>query len=306
VPSVRRFWLTLGPGAPLYLTDLVRGYGCIQLDLGYPEIREVVNNRPDTDGTFDRTNLFGARAVTAEILAWPGGESTIDDVVRLFGPYLDPRSRPVLHVTQFSDQPDVDLQAPEKTLTLRAARMASPMTHPKSRSVQMAWVAPDPILRDVTVNTAIARSGSSTSAGRTYPLAYPRAYPIGGSISTIGVISTPGDVPVRPLFRVFGPITNPRIYVPTYYPLPVVDGPAGFIVWNGIIDAGHYVEFDTIAKVALYDGDPAQPVTSSIDWGTLVWPVIRPIPGTGRMQLLGDSTTNITQAQAIWQDGYLL
>ena len=66
----RRAWLTLG-ARTLLLEDPSSGYFCTSLDLGYPTVRAVTNNRPDDDG--------------------------IDDVADNFAPFMVPSARPVLH-----------------------------------------------------------------------------------------------------------------------------------------------------------------------------------------------------------------
>ena len=64
----RYAWLTLG-NQSVYLEDPDLGYFCTSLDLGFPTVRAVVNNRPDQHGIDDWTALWGERAVTASITA---------------------------------------------------------------------------------------------------------------------------------------------------------------------------------------------------------------------------------------------
>lgn len=59
-PCVRKAWLTLG-STLINLEDPTQGYFCTQLDLGFPSVREVTNNKPDQDGTDDRTRFMGSR-----------------------------------------------------------------------------------------------------------------------------------------------------------------------------------------------------------------------------------------------------
>jgi hypothetical protein len=152
------------------------GYACTSLDLGQPDIREVRDPRPDQHGIVDRTAYMGARLVTAMISAYPDTNSSIDDVIEQFGPFLDPAARSVLHVTTFSN-------APERTLVLRASQYSGglPMVVPPRRDVQFQWVAADPILRDVNVKSATSWAGSLGQGGRQYPRSYNLTYPAGGA-----------------------------------------------------------------------------------------------------------------------------
>ena len=83
---IRTAWLTLG-ALTLPLEDESRGYYCTQLDLGYPEVRDVTTNRPDQNGIDDRTQYFGSRLVSANILAQ---EPPVDDVAAVFAPFMVP------------------------------------------------------------------------------------------------------------------------------------------------------------------------------------------------------------------------
>src|SRR5215475_9017960 len=93
---VRKAWLVLG-GSTVQLEDQSKGYFCTSLDLGYPNVREVVNNRPDQDGADDRTRLMGPRAVSADITAIRSVPAQVDAVASMFAPYMVPSARPVLH-----------------------------------------------------------------------------------------------------------------------------------------------------------------------------------------------------------------
>jgi hypothetical protein len=301
----RRAWLTLGPQSLALDTP---SYACTSLDLGYPAPREVVNNRPDADGTDDRTALMGARVVQADLtaIATMGDESqTIDQIASSFSPYMLPSSRPQLHYVL--DRPG----APERVLTLRPTAYAWPIVGAFQRDISLQWTAPDPIARDPATKTTTAWAGTIAGGGRTYPLygpsgGLPRTYPVGSGSSTTGQVTTPGDVVVRPLLRVYGPITQARVNFAYYGGAGSASVPfkAGYA-----IAAGHYVEIDTAVHTAYLDGNSAQSVLSKLDWGALVWPAVPPLPGGAAVNLAGDPaglvTSGVTQAQVIWQDGYL-
>lgn len=90
---IRRAWLTLG-ALTMPLEDESRGYFCTKLDLGYPDVRDVVNNRPDQHGIDDRTQYFGARVVSADLVA---RGQPVDEVAAAFAPFMVPSVRPTLH-----------------------------------------------------------------------------------------------------------------------------------------------------------------------------------------------------------------
>jgi hypothetical protein len=267
---VRTAWLALN-GNTLLLEDPTAGYFCSMLDLGYPTPRDVLTNNPDANGATDRTQYFGIRTVTIQLEALDGAGARIDEVAGSFGPYLDPAARPVLHYV-------LDRGSnPERTMTLRAAAFTAPVEGPYQRSIQLQYVAGDPVAYDPTVQSATA------------------------TIASTATLSTAGDLPARPLLHIVGPVTGPAV---TLTPL----GP-GF-VWQlaflstFTIAAGHFVDIDTAARTVLLDGDPAKPRLGSIDWTASSWQWVA--PGVNySLRLLGGTTTGATQATATWNDGYL-
>jgi hypothetical protein len=297
----RTAWLELG-SLTVPLEDDDAGYFCQSLDLGYPDVREVVANRPDQDGIDDRTSLMGGRTVTASITALAGAGARIDQVAASFAPFMVPAARPVLHYVL--DRPG----AAERTLTLRAAGFSWPIVGAFERDIQLQWVAADPVARDPTVNTATAWSGSSSSPGRLYNLTFNRLYPVGGGGPVSAIISSPGDVAVRPLLRIYGPITGPVVNFTTTDPTSgaTTTWSVQFLA-DYRIDAGHFVDVDTSARTAyLDDGTSA---LSALDWGAISqgWPALPVLPATSTMSLtsLGGNTTGVTQVVATWSDGYL-
>jgi hypothetical protein len=291
---VRQAWLVLG-AQTVQLENVAAGWACDSLDLGYPTVRAVTNNRPDTDGIDDRTTLMGERAVSASIHAFASGGASIDAIAASFAPFMVPSVRPVLHYVL--DRPGT----PERIMTLRAANYTWAVVGPADRAIHLQWVAADPAARDPTQQTATSFSGSSTGAGRGYNLTFNRTYPSGGGSASSATITSPGDVAVRPLLRIYGPITAPAVaFTPN----------AGLVAFQPtmVVSGGHYIEVDCAARTAYLDGDRTQNVLTQMDWPTMNaqggWPLIPPHT-TVTMSLTGQSTGGSTQVQAFWNDGYL-
>ena len=290
---VRSAWLTLN-SLSVPLESVSGGWFCTSLDLGYPDVREVVSNRPDQDGIDDRTTLFGARTVTADITALTGAGAQIDAVVAQFAPFMVPSARPTLHYVL--DRPG----APERTMKLRAAGFTGPIAGPNERDIHLQWVADDPAALDPTEKTSTAWAGSSTAQGRTYNLTFNRIYPPGGGSKVDGVIRTVGDLGIRPRLKMYGPATRATVNI----------GPGSTLVLivaflpGYVINAGHYVDVDTAKRTAYLDGDPSQSVIASIDWFVSLWGVLQP-GVTNNMWMTGGSTSGVTQTIATWHDRYL-
>ena len=295
---VRRAWLTLG-ALSVDLENRAGGWFCTSLDLGYPEVRAVVNNRPDQDGADDRTAYFGPRTITANVTALVGAGARIDDVADGFAPFMAPSARPVLHYVL--DRPGVA----ERTITMRAAGYAWKVEGDNQRDIQLQWVAADPNVYDPNTQTVIAWSGSTTANGRVYPLTFARTYPTGGGQGNVGQITPAGDLGVQPLLRFYGPVTAPR----AIFNIPIGGGQYSTqyvaFVSGFVLSAGQWVDVDTKAKTAYRQSDVTQPAFSSINFALTTWPVCPPQVTTS-LQLSGSgSMSGVTQVQAIWNDAYL-
>jgi hypothetical protein len=271
-----------------------RGYVCQSLDLGAPVIREVTQNRPDQDGIDDRTLYMGGRTVTAAITALAGAGARIDEVASAFGPYMIPSARPTLHYILDRGAND------ERTMVLRAAAYGWPIVGDNQRDISLQWIAADPIAWDALGQSATAWTGTGANAGRAYALTFNRAYPAQGSAAVPGTIATAGDVPVRPMFLLYGPLSNGIVQI------QADNGTVGLLEMIGTarIDAGHYWAIDAAAHTAWLDEDPTQSVLSQLDWDHLVWPTVTP-GWPGHMTITGTGTSQVTQCQAQWADGYL-
>jgi hypothetical protein len=258
-------------------------------------VRAVTNPRPDADGIDDRTVLMGERPVSASVHAIASGGASIDAIATSFAPFMIPSARPVLHYVL--DRPG----APERMLTVRAAGYAWPIAGPIERQIHLQWVAADPIARDPATQTATAWPGSSNNPGRTYNLIPNRIYPGSGGAPVSADLYSPGDVLVKPVLRIYGPVSAPVVA------FSGGNGVIAFLPTMGL-SAGHYVEVDCDAKTAYLDGNRANNVLGLVDWASIAvnngWPRLPPLTHV-TMTMTGQSTSGVTQAQAFWNDGYL-
>jgi hypothetical protein len=296
----RAAWLTLADGRELALEDDLAGYVLAELDIAWPEVRDVVNNRPSAHGVDDRTRLFGARVVSAHVVAGPWGTRTMDDIARAFGPFLVPGARPVLH--WIIDSPETVYA--ERTLELRASAYSSPISGMERRDILMAWSAPDPIIRGSIDQLAIGRPPYLGMIGRQYPLTFDRHYPAtGGTGAVLGRIVTIGDVDVQPLLRIFGPITAPSVVINSYPQAERLISRAFVFRQSFRIDAGRWVDVDTVAHTAIADDGSRQ--EAQIDWARTEWPTALGGGVLNTLALNGSNVNHVTQVVAIWRDGFL-
>lgn len=289
---VRRAWLELPDGRTMEFEG--RGWFCTSFDLGMPDVRENVNNRPDNDGVTDRTVLMGKRLISANIVALATVGARIDDVASQFAPFMVPANRPILHYVL--DRGDNE----ERTMVVRGSGYSWPVVGTDERDIQLQWVAADPYAYGEAQQVATGWSGGTT-AGRTYNRTYNWTYPPGSGSAVNATIQSPGDVNVAPYLRIFGPITSAVVTfrIDGYFASRIQ------LIGGVRIDAGHFLGVDCDARTAYLDDDPTQPWLSQLNWSATTWPDLPPLPSTTVMSIGGEVTTNLTQVQATWRDRYL-
>jgi hypothetical protein len=280
---VRQAWLVLG-GNTIQLDNPAGGYMCQSLDLGTPIMRTVMSNRPDGDGIIDRTQYMGARTVVAAITALTGAGAQIDAVAASFAPFMAPSQRPVLHYVL--DRPG----APERTLTLRPDSYDWPIVGAAQRDIALQWIAPNPISYSATQSSLIVTSNTT--------------------------LTSPGDVLVRPVLTVTGPVTGPTLHFVPFLAGNVSAGPQQQFdfVNTFTVAAGHTLVVDCAAHTAILDGAS---VLNQVIWSAALnaWPAL-PSYGTGgatptpaahsACYFGGSATTGATACVASWYDGYLV
>jgi hypothetical protein len=181
---------------PLTRTD---GIYLQSLDLGFPAVREVSEDRTQQDGADDRTEHFGARAVTVTVRVMDAGAVTSGGVLDRLAAFLRPSRRPWLVYTLAGQD--------ERRIRLRADQRSAPLGLPLRvlADVQVGWKAPDGVSFSTDTRDASVSPGGG-EIGRTYPLVYnrTRVYPAGGGLGTVRM-EVGGTAPAQPISRLYGP-----------------------------------------------------------------------------------------------------
>lgn len=280
-------------GKTLDLLDYkTNGFKIQTFDPGSPAVRESVSALPSQDGQFDQTVFFGPRVVAMTAVVIPSSAGTTTAAFDALGPYLAPSARPVLLYSTASD-------APLRQLTLRVSQFSNPAINPSYSAASFQWVASDPIALSPTVNELDI--GTGQDGGRTYALTYPRIYPAGSAGDNIGTLTVGGNFQTWPLFRIFGPITNPIIE----YLDGVTFAATGVqIAFTGLtIAAGDYLEVDTKTKTVLLNSDPGANRFNFVDFPNTVFGPLQ--TGPAAVRFTGTTTTTSTELEVIWQNAYL-
>lgn len=217
------------------LPRMADGVRLTGLSAPFPDVREVTEDRTDDDGTRDTTSLFGARAVSVELLVTKAPRSIEDELSR----FMHPRSRPYLVVA------DEGWPGPRR-LRLRSAGMDAPLEvdlPQRMRRIQAQWRAPDGVWEAAEETGETVSADLDVTDGRTYPKTYPWAYPATLAAGAT-LITNPGSVPAHFAARLYGPCSGPRLVNET-------TGEQIYFRTALTLAAGEYVEIDTRERTAL-------------------------------------------------------
>jgi hypothetical protein len=183
------------------------------LDLGFPAIRENVEDRPGQSGQYDYTSLYSARTLTMSLKILETDTMPAAVTRRLLRAWMAPAKDPQL-VWQFVDvEMYADLTASDLTNSLNKQAFITGTAD----AVLTYKVARGRFLSTTVQDIFVPYSGVIT--GRSYnpvnlstPGGWnpPRTYPAATGVNTANVLNG-GTENTYPIVRLFGPMTGPRI-----------------------------------------------------------------------------------------------
>lgn len=236
------------------------------LEVDWPEIREVTEPRTDDDGTRDTTVLFGARAVSLEVVIYKDPAS-VEELLNEFKNFLHPRSRPYLYVTD-------DEWGQERRIGLRVNQMGAPYdgyAARRRRKVQLQWKAPDGIWEDSSLTETTVNADIDVSAGISFPITFPLAFDTAVA-SGVAIIPNQGGTPSHFVARLYGPCTGPELTNETTgETIKFTGGDTGLS-----IAAGDYLEINTKDRTAYLLSMTDASRLSYVDFTATSWWRIEP------------------------------
>jgi len=245
--------------APLIL-DAQNGWHVRGADFGFPTVREVVDGRPQADGTDDRTRHFGSRLVSLDLLARGERQQRIDQL----SPFLVPNARAYLY---FPVGPF------ERRILLRGRdRLATYTRNTGKQAILAQWDAPNGTMETAVEQSATALASDPVEPGFTFDLTFPLLFPLSTPVGAT-IVTTVGNALCPPILRLFGPCVNPRIE-------NVADldefGAAKRLAFNITLAAGDYLEVDVRERTVLLNGLRTQNRYSTLDFATSTWWTLQP------------------------------
>lgn len=233
------------------------------LEVGFPDIREVVEGRTDDDGEDDNTLLFGARAVSLDMVVYedPYQIGVLLDELKSF---LHPRTRPYLYVAD-------DGWGQERRVRLRVTQFGEPYTGYISsvqRTVQAQWKAPDGVWESADVTEVTVRADVVSTVGISFPASFPLQF-AATQASGASELTNEGGVPAHFTARLYGPCTGPRLVNET-------TGELIAFTSSLTLAPGEYVEVNTRDRTAFLLSMASQSRLNSLDFSVTSWWRVEP------------------------------
>lgn len=244
-----RLELDGGPSVDLDELELLH---ITEVDFGFPEVREVVEPRPNADGVIDRTKYVGSRVVTltGKIGIDFAGRGRRQAVIDQLAPFLHPGVRPWLYSR--SDDGHV------RRVLLRADDFSRPQianVEDISLSFKSAGGYEDENVQEVRIVPEVV------VRGRRYPLTFDRVYPSGSGTATL--LTNRGNAPADWTARIFGPCTAPAI-------VNVTTGEQ--VRLGGLhLNPGEFVEVSSRDHTVLADGLRTSSRWHTVDYVQTTW-----------------------------------
>lgn len=263
------------------------GYAVAEVDLGFPEVRRVADNRPQADGTIDRSQYHGARTVSLDVSVWKESATSLTRLVDDLRAFCRPGARPWLVF---------DADGSERMIRLAVDQQSAPITNPVLRKVRAQWVAPDGRIYATTEKVRAVNPGTEGETGRTYNLTFNRTYPFSGGPGSLAVTND-GTTVTEPVLRIFGPCTDPIV---------INDTVGKRLKFVGLsIAGGEYVEVDVANRTVRSNGltDPGFNRYRYLDFVVSEWWGIE--PGRNVLRFQAATWSVPSQVEVLFRSAWL-
>lgn len=274
-------------------------YVVTSLQVGSPDVREVVRNRSLADGTLDDTRYLGARAITMAIrfndvsVCAADAEASMQTLIDRLTPYMSPRRRPRL-----------TWQLPRSTqlraATVRGVNWSWAVSGPKAQGIAPQWVVPTGEIVDGGPDARrciTIKPSSDTETGRTYNLVFNRAYPASNPIGGRTVLN-PGTTNAHWTLTFYGPVTNPSFTINGVVFKTDRQGGVALV-------SGQTLVVDTRSRTALLNGVATASRYQNTNYDEWSWDDLMLKPGTNVIRFDGTALTAQSAAELCYTPTYL-
>lgn len=240
--------LVFGPGSRYHVTSVTG------LD-DMPDIRAEDTERPQQHGEYTGPDFVGPRVIQIGLGLLADSPDELRDLTLALRAATQPQRQP--QPLQFLDQDSLTYgKVRRRSLPYDAEHLW------RTGNAALELYCADPYLYSLDEHSTWT-TAYSPSAGRTYPLLYPRAYGAAGESGRLSA-NNAGASPAYPVLRLDGPVADPSI--------EQVNTGTGLTL-DATIEAGEFLIIDTRTRAVLLNG--TSPRRSWVRAGA-EWPLLMP------------------------------
>jgi hypothetical protein len=258
---------------------------CKQWDLGSPEVRASVSDRPGADGTVDASGYTGSRTVTMDLVIRGDVINSAYAYAERLAAMAHPYRRPKLKIVRNSPE----ARGQTWTLELRGNpySLAFGQRAAALLEMQLSFVAPLGYLEGDYQGYDTLPAGLNPAVSWHFPVALPNNFGYSAPTSPSITVTVGGSAPITPLVFIYGPVTNPK----------VGDEAGNVFAFDGLeLASGDTVQIDMGAGTVLLNGTANASLFNNVDWSqSSFW---RWLPGTHTFKY----TATSGHASVYWRD----
>ena len=248
-----------------------------------PTIRTNVEDRPEYDGAVAGDFYMGRRAVTlrGRIVNVNAADRNLTVV------QMQRTLRALRSSVTITSQPS-GLPAMQATAKLESLRVTGGFV----KEFHISMICADPLIYSQELHVQYG-TGQTATTGVAFPMAFPMSFGGGsGAVVTLPV-SNNGNIEVRPVYRIEGPIDDPYIENDTNGQIFYLDGVS--------LLAGEWVDIDTAAFTVV--DDASVNLYGNVRYPDSSWVQLE--PGGNVLELRGDSTASDAILTVTWRDAWV-
>jgi hypothetical protein len=271
-------------------------YIVASIQVGSPNVREVVRNRSLMDGTIDDTRYLGARAITLAIRYNDVGcksNQSMQTLIDKLTPYMSPRRRPTL---TWQLPRSTDLRA----AVVRGVNWSWAVSGPKAQAIAPQWVVPSGEILAGGPNARrceTIKPSTDGEAGRRYDLVFDRVYPASSPTGS-RTIDNPGTAAAHWVLTIYGPVVNPKF---TINGVAIKTDRLGGVT----LAAGQTLVIDTRARTVLFNGVAGASKYQNTNFDEWIWDDLMLLPGINTVRFDGTGLTVQSAAELCYTPVFL-
>ena len=265
------------PTLPVLELNGQDGLRVVGVDFGFAEPREVLNPRAGADGELDETRFHSGRVVSLTLSVTDPAK--LDELMA----YTSPGLRPTLRYRIRGRG--------RRMIRLRASDLSRPVEFGVAE-VDVQWRAPDGVAESVDLETQLVNPAGDED-GRSYDLSFDRSWPESQGPGRVEIVNE-GSATAYPVFRIYGPLTDPLIENETS---------GRQLSFDIEVSQGDYLEVDTAARTIRLNGLEVNNRYDTLDFPTSQWFGLR--PGTNLIRFAPETSSAPAVCEVRWRGAWL-